>query len=170
MQQKKKMGKVRIGKGENEIGSSWNSFWLKVIYILLIILRHFPRLFWCFFPSPSFCSPLILIYFIKSLGGALWMLSDSLLSAIRLRFQQCASSRLGVWVFLPTVEAHQAPLSMEFSRQEYWSGLPFPSPGSLPNPEIDLVSPALAEDRVFISLHHLGRDSSPKLFLIFRKD
>ena len=30
--------------------------------------------------------------------------------------------------------AHQAPLSMEFSRQEYWSGLPFPSPGNLPNP------------------------------------
>ena len=79
------------------------------------------------------------------------MLSDSRLSAIRLRFQQCASSRSVVWVSLPTVEAHQAPLSMEFSRQEYWSGLPFPSPGSLPNPEVDLVSPALAEDRVFIT-------------------
>ena len=42
---------------------------------------------------------------------------------------------------------HQAPLSMEFSRQEYWSGLPFPTPGDLPNPEIkpeSLVSPALA--------------------------
>ena len=31
---------------------------------------------------------------------------------------------------------HQAPLSMGFSRQEYWSGLPFPSPGNLPNPGI----------------------------------
>ena len=31
--------------------------------------------------------------------------------------------------------AHEAPLSMEFSRQEYWSGLPFLSPGDLPNPE-----------------------------------
>ena len=30
--------------------------------------------------------------------------------------------------------AHQAPLSMEFSRQEYWSGLPFPTPGDLPDP------------------------------------
>ena len=38
----------------------------------------------------------------------------------------------------------QAPLSMEFSRQEYWSGLPFPSPGNLPDPGIDPVSPALA--------------------------
>ena len=43
--------------------------------------------------------------------------------------------------------AHQAPLSMEFSRQEYWNRLPFPSPGDLPSPEIEptsLASPALA--------------------------
>ena len=40
--------------------------------------------------------------------------------------------------------AHQAPLSMEFSRQEYWSGLPFPSVGDLPDPGIKLTSPALA--------------------------
>ena len=38
----------------------------------------------------------------------------------------------------------QVPLSMEFPRQEYWHGLPFPSPGGLPNPEAELVSPALA--------------------------
>ena len=36
-----------------------------------------------------------------------------------------------------------APLSMEFSRQEYWSGLPFPSPGALPDPEIEPRSPAV---------------------------
>ena len=35
---------------------------------------------------------------------------------------------------------------MEFSRQEYWSGLPFPSPGDLPNPEIEPGSPALQTD------------------------
>jgi len=35
---------------------------------------------------------------------------------------------------------------MEFSRQEYWSGLPFPSPGALPNPGIELGSPALQAD------------------------
>ena len=40
--------------------------------------------------------------------------------------------------------AHQAPLSMDFSKQEYWSGLPFPSPGDLPDPGIEPVSPALA--------------------------
>ena len=43
-----------------------------------------------------------------------------------------------VWFFvIPWIVAHQAPLSMEFSRQEYWSGLPFPSPGDLPNPGIE---------------------------------
>ena len=42
--------------------------------------------------------------------------------------------------------AHQAPLSMGFSRQEYWSGLPFPSPGDLPNPRTKPRSPALQED------------------------
>ena len=37
----------------------------------------------------------------------------------------------------PWTVAHQAPLSLEFSRQEYWSGLPFPSPGDLPDPGIE---------------------------------
>ena len=40
--------------------------------------------------------------------------------------------------------AHEAPLSMGFPRQEFWSGLPFPSPGDLPNPGVEPVSPALA--------------------------
>ena len=39
--------------------------------------------------------------------------------------------------------AHQAPLSMGFPSQEYWSGLPFPSPGDLPQPGTELSSPAL---------------------------
>ena len=42
--------------------------------------------------------------------------------------------------------AYQAPLSMGFTRQEYWSGLPFPSPGDLPNPGIELWSPSLQAD------------------------
>ena len=45
------------------------------------------------------------------------------------------------------IVAHQAPLSLGFPRQEYWSGLPFPSPGDLPDPGIkpvSLMSPALA--------------------------
>ena len=44
--------------------------------------------------------------------------------------------------------AHQGPLSMEFPRQGYWNGFPFPSPGDLPNPEIEPMSLALV-DRFF---------------------
>ena len=47
---------------------------------------------------------------------------------------------------IPWTVAYQAPLSMEFSRQEYWSGLPFPSPGDLPDPGINPGSPALQAD------------------------
>ena len=43
----------------------------------------------------------------------------------------------------PWIVAHQSPLSMGFSRQEYWSGLPFPSSGDLPDPGIEPGSPAL---------------------------
>ena len=46
----------------------------------------------------------------------------------------------------PWTVAHQAPLSMGLSRQEYWSGLPFPSPGDLSNPGIEPGSPALQAD------------------------
>ena len=47
---------------------------------------------------------------------------------------------------IPWTVACQVPLSMGLSRQEYWSGLPFPSPGDLSNPRIDLRFPALQED------------------------
>ena len=46
----------------------------------------------------------------------------------------------------PRTVAHQAPPSMEFFRQEYWSGLPFPSPGNLPDLEIEPRSPASHTD------------------------
>ena len=45
---------------------------------------------------------------------------------------------------MPWTVACQAPLSMQFSRPEYWSGLPFPPPGDLPHPGIKRKSPALA--------------------------
>ena len=46
----------------------------------------------------------------------------------------------------PWIIARQAHLSMGFSRQEYWSGLPFPSPGDLPDPGVEPRSPALQAD------------------------
>ena len=54
-------------------------------------------------------------------------------------------SRIRLFV-TPWTVAYQAPLFMGFSRQEYWSGLPFPSPGDLPNPGIEPGSPVLQTD------------------------
>ena len=63
-------------------------------------------------------------------------------------FSHVQSSVVSVSVFLtPWTVACQAPLSVGFSRQEYWSALPFPPPGDLPDPGIkptSLMSPALA--------------------------
>ena len=66
----------------------------------------------------------------------------------------CVLSR--VWLFVdppcpPWTIAHQASLSMGFSRQEFWSGLPFSSPGDLPNPRIEPASPALQVDSFLLS-------------------
>ena len=61
-------------------------------------------------------------------------------------YNVCALSRVQLFV-APWAVAHQAPLSMEFSRQEYWSGLSLPTPGDLPDLGVkptSPVSPALA--------------------------
>ena len=55
----------------------------------------------------------------------------------------------------PWTVAHQAPLSMGFFRQEYWSGLPFPSPGDLPDPGVESASPVLAGG--FFTTEPLGK-------------
>ena len=52
----------------------------------------------------------------------------------------------------PWTVASQAPLSMGFSRQEHWSGLPFPSPGDLPDPGIKPESPAFQADSLLTEL------------------
>ena len=51
----------------------------------------------------------------------------------------------------PRTVAHQAPLSMGFPRQEYWSGLPFPSPWDIPDPGMKPRSPELQEDSFSLS-------------------
>ena len=55
----------------------------------------------------------------------------------------------------PWTDAHQAPLSMGFPRQEYWSGLPFYFLGDLPNPGIELAFPAFAGE--FFTTKPLGK-------------
>ena len=65
-----------------------------------------------------------------------------------------------VWLFVtPWIVAHQAPLSMGFPRQEYWCGLPFPSPGDLPEPGIEPASSALAGK--FFTMEPPGKSREP---------
>ena len=63
------------------------------------------------------------------------------ISVLRCYLLSCVQLFVTAW---PVV--HQAPLSMGFSKQEYWSGLPFPSPGDLPHPGTEPESPELQVD------------------------
>ena len=74
---------------------------------------------------PKISEPLTTVAFISSCGGGLFAKS-------------CLT--LGT----PWTVAHQALLPIGFPSQEYWSGMPFPSPGDISDPEIKLVSPELA--------------------------
>ena len=64
----------------------------------------------------------------------------------------CVFSRSVVFNSLQPIStvAHQAPLLLGIFRQEYWSELPFPYPGDLPDPGIEPVSPALLADSLYI--------------------
>ena len=69
----------------------------------------------------------------------------------------CCTHSCPTHLVTPWTVACHVSLSMEFSRQEYWTGLPFPTPGDLPDPGIkpvSLASPALAVDS--LPLRHLG--------------
>ena len=73
------------------------------------------------------------------------------------RAHACVLSQVRLFA-TPWTVAHQAPLSMGFSRQEYWNGLPFPTPGDFPDPGIKpavLVFPALVLGSS-LPLSHLG--------------
>ena len=71
-----------------------------------------------------------------------WTLPMRCPAQLRLACVCKSFSRVRLFV-TPWTITHQAPLSMEFSRQTYWSGWPFSSPGDLPNPGIEPKSPAL---------------------------
>ena len=62
----------------------------------------------------------------------------------------------------PCTVAHQALLSMGLPRQEYWSGLPFPSPGDLLDPGIEVASPALAEQPSGKSREFIYQGANPE--------
>ena len=91
-------------------------------------------------PSSIFCDLSIELFIFD---WVFFIFSSSLLKCSIMVMKSLRHVRLFV---TPWTVAHQAPPSMEFSRQEYWSGLPFPSPGDLPNPGIEPRSPTLQAD------------------------
>ena len=111
--------------------------------------------------------------FVSETDAVIWLINQKFLLS-RSKSQLCPT------LVTPRTLARQAPLSMEFSRQEYWSGQPFPSPGDLPNQGIKPGSPALQAD--FLPAEPLGRyplsgkgscynifSNNPYLFLIWKK-
>ena len=83
----------------------------------------------------------VCLYVFISLGYILSIQLSGYMVSKRVKSLSCVQLFATPWTV-----AHQAPPSMEFSRQEYWSGLPFPSPGDLPDPGIEPKSPALQAD------------------------
>ena len=117
---------------------SFCSFLFSIIFLLCLYsfyLIFIPLPFSFFWPSKK-CFFLLLF-----LISPFFLLCFSLLSESAVK----SLSRVRVFA-TPWTVAYKAPLSMGFSRQEYWSGLPFPSPGDLPNPGIEPGSPSLQAD------------------------
>ena len=103
-------------------------------YLVNPTLGPFQYFFNCSFPHEYG-----LHFSVHFLVGKFWLKTEHCLQYV-VKVKSLSHVRLFV---TPWTVAHQAPLSMGFSRQEYWSGLPFPSPGDLPDPGIEPRSPAL---------------------------
>ena len=97
--------------------------WKTGIYLLFLLPYVYRCLLFCWFLKFPYCS-----------------LGDGGLVA-----------KLCLTLTIPQTVVRQAPLSVEFSWQEYWGGLPFPSPGKLPDPAIKPRSPALQADSLPLS-------------------
>ena len=141
------------------------------MYVNYIYLQIFLNLQWCYISiNPSSVEGKLKIHSIY----LTYQISDISLSNISLVvLLSCVCLThcdLGVTVIvIPRTVAHQAPLSMGLSRQENWSGLPFPPPEDLPDPRLEPtspVSPALAGRLDSLPLASLG---APEFSLVYRK-
>ena len=124
--------------------------WIYVLLSLYKVLKYFYSLFLAFYwISQLIFVPLFLLMVETSISLLV------ITSTFKLLLYGWVKSLSHVWLFATLWSvAYQAPLSMGFSRQEYWSGLPLPFPGNLPDPGIEPTSPALQVDSSPLS--HLG--------------
>ena len=96
---------------------------------LMVTTKQKPMNNWC---------PMWLVW--GTHGWSIFIVKQSIFFLSIMYGAYCAQMFSCVWLFATAwTIACQVPLSMGFSRQEYWSGLPFPSPGDLPNPGIELT-------------------------------
>ena len=94
------------------------------------------------------------------------IIASNLISSWQIYGQKVETVTDFIFLGSKVTAAHQVPLSMGFSRQEYWSGLPFPSPRDFPNPEMEPWSPALQADSLPTELqgkHHVSACMYAKL-------
>ena len=106
----------------------WRSISHMVICMFQCCLSNHPTL--AFSHTPKVCSLHLCLFCCLTYRVIINIFLNSMWSEMKLLSH--------VWLFVtPWTVAYQAPPSMEFSRQEYWSGLPCPSPGDLPNPGIE---------------------------------
>ena len=123
----------------HRVGHDWSD-WAHTHRVVQYILRAYfiPNSLYLLIPWPNVAPPPFLLP-----TGNSWFV-----------FYACESASFVIFSSLlyffnsrpPWTAAYQVPLSMGFSRQEYWSGLPCPSPGDLPDPGIEPRSPALRAD------------------------
>ena len=106
-----------------------------VFSLLFASQRPPPPIFFSFLPLVTFIFLVSFIFCQNTKHWNVWLPLTALFLSLS-----------HIWLFSDPMDciAHQAPLSMGFSRKEYWNGSPFPSPGDLPDPGTEPVSPALA--------------------------
>ena len=126
--------------GLSSLRRTENSHWLSILHIVVCMFQ-------CYSPNSS--HPLLpLFHQVCALCLHLSLLNRVPLIPFlplnnKVKVKSLSRIRLSA---TPWTVAYQAPASMGFSRQEYWSGLPFPSPGDLPDPGIEPWSPSLQGD------------------------
>ena len=99
----------------------------------------------CVYVCVIVCSAKVKPYYIHFFGILLFSCTNCCWEPLKVSVKVKVISRVRLFA-IPWTVAYQALPSMEFSRQEYWSGLPFPSPRALPHPGMEPGSPALQAD------------------------
>ena len=114
--------------------------WNHVFLSLYKVLKYFYSLFLAFYWIGQLFFVLLFLLMVETSISLFLVIT----STFKLLLYEWVKSLSHVWLFAtPWSVAYQAPPSMGFSRQEYWSGLPFPSPGDLPNPGVEPRFPTL---------------------------